>query len=129
MSVWPIKPRPDGTCPACECYKGCTTWACLVCNRCDDATEARIGAASTKADERDRAERAERLARGELARTTKTTLTEVERRRLWNGHVGSVFSPESEPTNRAKVGRAWLAEIQQLPDWTAEIKAPKRLVA
>jgi hypothetical protein len=94
-----------------------------VRDRTDPATEARIRAATSKAEEAERAERAEE---SKLTRQARTVLTESERRRIWNGSGGGLSSDASEPTNRAKVGRRWLAEIGQVPDWSAEIKGGRR---
>lgn len=59
-------------------------------------------------------------ARDRLAKAAKMKLTEVERRRIWNGYRKTILEPivGKDVTNRALIGRTWLAAIAQEPDWT-----------
>lgn len=129
---WPPRPRPDGSCPVCGGSIAAEhRYYCGWDDRLNPATEARLRAArlglAVQAEIDRRKDRLDELTRRRKGR--RATLTETERRRLWNGYRGSLIEPDPEPTNRAALGRAFLAEIGQLPDFALTLDRRGRVVA
>jgi hypothetical protein len=95
------------------------------CARCDSSgahAEKAIAQQRAALHAADSAVAAAGQCREKLARKAKqAVLTEVERRRIWNGYTSQVHAEEPEPTNRAAVGRAFLREIGQLPDFSRRL--------
>jgi hypothetical protein len=90
---------------------------CARCDRSHPSIESRcrgvlIGIKAKDAQDRARAEFARDLKRRRL------TLTERERRRLWNGYVGGILAPNSRVNDRVRIAREWLASVGMLPDWS-----------
>jgi hypothetical protein len=52
------------------------------------------------------------------------TLTESQRRRIWNGYRGNIDREEPADRSLAVIGRRFLTEIGQPPDWSLEVHAP-----
>lgn len=123
---WPPIPYGAG-CPVCGpgIREGHDSTYCGVCDSLSPRREAQVAKARRSVmiaiQTRSRAAAAEQAAKVELRRLR--TLTEAERRRLWNGYKGGVLSPTSEVTNRSKVGRDWLTSIGQAPDWSLVLDA------
>jgi hypothetical protein len=117
---WPPEPDPAAPagCPVCGqgIPAGCNTHYCAVCDGLSPSQEARVRAARIGLKARDASNRAEREYRDDLRRRD---LTESERRHIWFGYSKKGYeSGKTEVVNRAKVGRDWLTEIGQLPDWS-----------
>ena len=55
-------------------------------------------------------------------------LTEVERRRIWNGYKGGILAPNLEVTNRSKIGRQFLLRIKQEPNWNLILDSSGKVV-
>jgi hypothetical protein len=116
---WPPKSTGPG-CPACGdgIRSGQDTHYCAVCDALSPRREAQVRSAQLGLKGRDRAAVAEKAAHDRLRAKTTTSLTEAERRRLWNGYRGTILSEVPELTNLARAGREFLAEIGQEPNWS-----------
>lgn len=96
---------------------------CGWCDAMSPANESKALAQRLGATATERTETAQREAkRGEdkvrrSLRESGTTLTEVQRRQLWNGYKGGVLKEYDRLTNRAKAGREFLMRINQAPDF------------
>lgn len=114
-----LVPEP-GRCPACGrgIHPGDDNRYCGVCDAVSPRLAARIGTARHALVAAERAERAEKTLADRLQAMAKVTLSEVDRRRLWNGHKGGVLAEAAEVSNAAKVARDWLVRIGQVPDWS-----------
>lgn len=138
LGCTPLVPgRPTGDCPTCGGMIGKPRKPDLsgdkptlvvepldhktYCGRCDalsPANERRVHNASRGGNSQEKAAEAARDAERDLAKKAKKTeLSEVARRRLWNGYGGGLLEPRSKVTNRAKIGRDFLININQLPRW------------
>lgn len=117
--AWSNVPHPPGKCPVCGpgIRPGDDTYHCLVCGSSSPRVEAKVRAARIGLKRRDKSEQAEKKARARLNRHP-VVLTESERRRLWNGYRGGILSEFPELNNLARVGREWLIEQGQQPDWS-----------
>jgi hypothetical protein len=128
VRAWPLVPNPDGSCPVCGRGPRGRSTCCLVCMRCSPDIEAKVRSSDIGAKARERAELADKGAINKLRNQTITKLTEVERRRIWNGGIGGVRMEAAEPSNRARIGRQFLREIGQVPDFSIELKSRVRPV-
>lgn len=122
VRAWPQVPNPDGSCPVCGRGPRGNSTCCLVCLRCSPDIEAKVRSADIKAKAKESAEAADKAAMDKLQSQSITKLTEVERRRIWNGGVGGVAMETCEPTNRARIGREFLKQIGQEPRWEIPLK-------
>jgi uncharacterized Zn finger protein (UPF0148 family) len=118
---WPLKPGPDGDCPACGkgIKEGDDITYCAVCDSLSPRREAQIRAAHAKAGTRERTKGAEEKARKQLGEVAKAQpqLSERHRRWIWNGCMGSIVRERPEVTNEARLGRDFLRSIGQEPNW------------
>lgn len=118
-SMTALPPVP-GHCPACGrgIHPGDDNRYCGVCDAVSPRIAARIGGARRAIAAAERAERAETDLKDRLRALHKVTLSEADRRRLWNGHKGGILAETTEVTNAARTAREWLIAIGQVPDWT-----------
>jgi hypothetical protein len=82
--------------------------------------EAQVRAARLGISGREQADQADKKAK-DLKRKQSVKLTEAERRRIWHGcraksPLGELASTRA--VNLAKIGREWLEQIGQLPDFS-----------
>jgi hypothetical protein len=114
-----IRPEP-GRCPACGrgIHKGDDNRYCGVCDAVSPGLAARIGSARRAIAAAGRAEVAEKALKDRLRDLDKVKLSEVDRRRLWNGHKGGILAEAADVSNAAKVARDWLRGIGQVPNWS-----------
>jgi len=105
---WPPNRQGD-RCPVCGpgIRVGHDSTYCAICDSVSPLRAAQIERLSRakRAAEQADSDRAE--TRAQLARNTLTELTEVHRRRIWLKH--------------GQVGREWLREIGQVPDFTLQL--------
>lgn len=117
--AWPPPQDREG-CPVCGdgIKPGHDSAACAWCDSMSPKREAQIRAARIGMATRNLTELAEQKARVVLRK--KSLLSECERRRIWNGSRGGILAPVEDEalTNRAKIGRDWLREINQMPDFS-----------
>jgi hypothetical protein len=120
---WP--PQRQDVCPVCggRIDAGDDAVHCAWCSASSPRREAQVRAARIGLAGASRACAAEDRAGADLRRATRRQpgLTEVERRRLWNGHRGGILSECAELTNRARIGREFLTRIGQVPDWSLKL--------
>jgi hypothetical protein len=129
---WPPRPRPDGSCPVCGgSIAAKHRYYCGWDDRLNPATEARLRAArlglKVQAEIDRQKGRLDELTRRKQG--GRATLSEIERRRLWNGYRGSLLTADPEPTNRAAIGRAFLTAIGQEPNFALILDRRGRVVA
>lgn len=119
---WPPRPGPDGRCPACRgrIKPADLNVYCLVCDSMAPRREAQVLAARHGLDRKSRAAAAVVKARGKLQEQHLTILSERERRRIWHGARNS-YDTDADVVNRAKIGRDWLKQIGQEPDWSISL--------
>jgi hypothetical protein len=118
---WPLKPGPDGDCPACGkgIKEGDDITYCAVCDGLSPRREAQVRAAWVKGKARDRSRAAEETARRQLGEVAEAQpqLSERHRRWIWNGCIGSIVRERLDVTNEARLGRDFLRSIGQEPNW------------
>lgn len=113
--------RPErGHCPSCGrgIRPGDDNRYCGVCDAVSPRMAARIGSARCAIVASERAERAEKALKDRLQAMAKVTLSEADRRRLWNGHKGGILAEAADVSNAAQVARQWLRGIGQVPNWS-----------
>jgi len=124
---WPPRSAPGKRCPVCGqgVHPGDDHVYCGWSDESSPAREAQIRAARLGLKARDRAQQSEQRARGKLAAKRWPVLTEVERRRIWNGYRKTVLTEltGTEVTNLALTGREFLTAIGQEPDWSKVLDA------
>jgi hypothetical protein len=54
----------------------------------------------------------------------KTVFSELSRRRIWNGYRGDMLAESPADRDIVLLGRKWLTEIGQVPDWTLPLQDP-----
>lgn len=141
-------PWPVESCPACKGLIGRRdagpvnaaldeTTGCLWDHAMSPRNEARLGRQRALTDARklqDMTNIAAANSGAHAARTAAVTLTEAERRAIWNGRRGGIRCPldlddlerslramhRDAPKflDRVRVGRAFLEQIDQLPNWS-----------
>lgn len=120
---WTARPVAAGRCPVCGSgvREGHDRAYCGLCDSMSPRREAQIAKALIGMKTGDQDAQAVAKARAQLRR--HPLLSERERRRIWNGNASSPLGPipDGKLTNLAKVGRDWLREIEQEPDWTLVI--------
>lgn len=124
--AWDNMPGAPGDCPVCRAgIRQGDDYACLKCGSVEPSKQARI-------DRILRAERigAEHLSRWEIAENRARTLlrgvengskelSEIERRRMWNGYKGGVLRElVDELPNIAQTCRDWLRSKGWEPNWS-----------
>ena len=120
----PVPRRGDGSCGVCGGATERETVSLVFCCECSAASKPlvrlMIAREIGRRDEARAAEAAaaERQAADELDARHETTLTERERRRIWNGQSVVAAGSSIKLTNLTLTGRKWLTEIDQLPDWS-----------
>jgi hypothetical protein len=113
-----------GRCPSCGrgIHEGDDWRYCGICDSLSPRREAQIRRVKHTVLSRDRSERAEHRFKSRLG-AIKITLSESERRRLWNGYRGGILGEwtGADPGNYLKITREWLVDIGQEPDWSLPI--------
>lgn len=120
-------PPPAGKCPVCGSgiRAGDDDRYCSKCDSVSPAKQKRIDKAlrveRIGVESKSKAEHAEARAKALLraAQNRRPPLSEVERRRVWNGYRGGILRElASDLTNMARTGRDWLRLIGQEPNWS-----------
>lgn len=107
----------------------------VYCDRCDgmaplaeDRLRKQYLETTHGLDATDRRDRETREADHVKESLKGVTLSEAHRRRIWMGHrKGNPFAAV-EPQCLAAVGRRWLEEIGQLPDWSLVLDASGKVI-
>lgn len=127
-AITALAPTP-GRCPSCGrgIHDGDDSRYCGLCDALSPRREAQVQRVKHTLLARDRAERAERRLKSHLDTMAKVTLSEGDRRRLWNGYRGGILAemPEGN-SNTVKITRDWLISINQAPDWSIVLIPYKR---
>jgi hypothetical protein len=145
---------PTGLCPACrggidgdpDAARRRLTH-CLVCGGMDATNEGHarvqydIACAQSRAEADLAGERADLDALGAELKASGRTLTERERRRIWNGYKGGLLEARGLPAegealsererrsvDRAILGREWLTRIGQVPDFDVALDSRGKAV-
>jgi hypothetical protein len=135
-------------CPECLDRLGAHITYCLWCQGLSPRNEARLASQlretrlfAQESAARERAAQAakveddawtdqlDRILAGRRQDRGKAVLTELERRAIWNGYLPAVHRPAITPPVPAQVGRRWLKEIGQEPDFSLELDERGRTVS
>lgn len=117
----PTNPRP-------------TVVYCARCDRMAPEREQRLAKqrleTAISAEAEYHAEASDTAFRDCIESSRRTVLSEAERRRIWMGcrWVSGSTDRRGEPTNLAKLGREWLTNIGQQPDWTLILDKRGRVI-
>lgn len=118
---WDNRPYDEGTpCPVCGrgIICGDDNVYCARCDSASPAVEARLVKARVGVKARDRREEAGRKLEASLRKLARTTLSESDRRKIWNGYKNGIMQESEDVTNLAAEGRAFLIREGQCPDWS-----------
>jgi len=124
---WPLGYREDGVCPVCHdnARRAISLVVCLHCHAVSLPLSRLVASRSLGQMNHGfaaEARQAEQDAKRALAKSHETTLSERERRWIWGGckrsHGKSADKKSGKVSNLALIGRQWLTQINQLPDWT-----------
>jgi len=128
MERWLSEPI---VCPVCGggIKSADTSVHCGYCSSSHPSIETRCRGAQLGLKAKSRAEQAEQQAKAKLRQARWPVLSEIERRRIWNGYKHSAIREYvGELSNAAKAGREFLETIGQLPDWSIKVQRVGRTV-
>jgi uncharacterized Zn finger protein (UPF0148 family) len=112
---WPPNRQGD-QCPVCGpgVLEGHDSTACAWCDSLSPLRESQVRAANNKRRAAEQADQDRDESRAQLKKDALTTLTELQRRRIWLKH--------------GQVGREWLREIGQEPDFELQLDRRGRVI-
>lgn len=127
-AAWDSTPfGPDDPCPVCGqgIKRGDDNVYCARCDSASPALESKLRKAKAGVKVRDRAERAKRELETKLRKLARGTLSESTRRRIYNGYKGGILAENEDICNVAREGREFLRRINQMPDWSLDLRKKK----